>query len=747
MNCIKFLFSVLLISCFACGASAKTDLIPLPQKVTWGKGNYVMKKSVTIAYVDPQLKPAAAYLAQNLAAQSGVSCKVASSRKGDIRLTLRDGKKSGGYLLTIDRFGILVSGNDYNGVINGIGTIRQMALQHSFPYVSIQDEPRFQWRGFMLDCSRHFFSKQEVEQLINLMAMYKFDRFHWHLTDDQGWRIEIKKYPLLTAKGAWRKYNNQDSICLRRASQEDNPDFLLPNDKKKVEQGDTLYGGYYTQDDIREIVAYAKQRGIEIIPEIDMPGHFLSGVSNYQGLSCFNTVGWGQTFSSPICPGKDSALEFCKNVWKEVTALFPYQYVHIGGDEVEKDNWKKCPDCQKRIKDNHLKDEMELQSWFIHQMEHTINSLGKKMIGWDEIIEGGLSKTSTISWWRGWVPDAVSKATSYGNDAIFCPTSISYLDYAESPDHLNNIYTFDFQSDRLSAAQKEHVLGVQGNLWTEWVPTYDRMMYHYFPRMLAMAELAWTDPQHKDFTDFRRRVRKQLLSLHQLGVSYHVPSITGMNTVTAFTDQATLHVSCDDPLAVIRYTTDGTFPNTSSAKYEKPIKVDETTHFILRTFTPEGKGGELVKADFIKQGYLESMKVQPSRTGLTTAWHDFPGVKCALISQAPLKGNYSIPDVMIPEGVKGNIGLVIRGYIKVPKDGVYTFALKSDDGSWLKIDGNMVVDNDREQSPHEEICGQALKAGFHRIEVRYFDHNGGMLRLNVFNQEGKQLLPAELYFN
>ena len=175
--------------------------------------------------------------------------------------------------------------------------------------------------------------------------------------------------------------------------------------------------------------------------------------------------------------------------------------------------------------------------------------------------------------------------------------------------------------------------------------------------------------------------------------------------------------------------------------------MDETTHFILRTFTPEGKGGELVKADFIKQGYLESMKVQPSRTGLRAAWHDFPGVKCALISQAPLKGNYPIPDVMIPEGVKGNIGLVIRGYIKVPKDGVYTFALKSDDGSWLKIDGNMVVDNDREQSPHEEICGQALKAGFHRIEVRYFDHNGGMLRLNVFNQEGKQLLPAELYFN
>ena len=212
------------------------------------------------------------------------------------------------------------------------------------------------------------------------MAFYKMNKFHWHLTDDQGWRVEIKRYPKLTERGAWRKYNSHDKECNRRAKDEDNDDMLVPTDRYKIIDGEKQYGGFYTQKEIREIVDYARVRGIDVIPEVDMPGHMLAAEENYKGLACTDDIGF-KFFSSPVCPGKETAMEFCKNVYDEIVSLFPYEYVHIGGDEVEKTNWKNCPDCQKRIKDNGLKNEEELQSWFIHEMENYLNAKGRKMIG------------------------------------------------------------------------------------------------------------------------------------------------------------------------------------------------------------------------------------------------------------------------------------------------------------------------------------------------------------------------------
>ena len=748
MNYKRFLFLIVLfVSCLA-DLQASVSIVPIPNQITWNNGVYKLKQTVSISYSSDHLKSAALYLAENLHSVLGVKSKVKLGGNGNIRLSLTNDQSLGasGYRLTVDKNGVNVVGCDYNGVVCAIATIRQMAMKTELQYVSITDRPHFVWRGFMLDCSRHFFSKKEIEELINLMALYKLDRFHWHLTDDQGWRIEIKQYPLLTLKGAWRKYNNQDSICMQNARLQDNKDLNLPQENKRIEGKDTLYGGYYSQDDIREMVAYAKQRGIEIIPEIDMPGHFLSAVSNYKGLSCFDKVGWGRVFSSPICPGKDSALEFCRNVWKEIFALFPYEYVHIGGDEVEKGNWKKCPDCQRRIKENNLKNEEELQSWFIHQMEKYFNENGRKMIGWDEILEGGLSKSATVSWWRTWVPDAVDQVTAHGNDVIYCPGSPMYFSQHEQNTSLNEIYTYDLQPSRLSDSQKSHVLGVQANLWAEGIPSRNRMFYMYFPRILALSELAWSNPKNMNFVDFYNRLTYQFEMLHRMGVPYRTPSLYGFNNINVFTKKGTLTVGCKDSLATVRYTTDGSFPNCKSTLYTNPVTVDETTHFILRAFNPEGRADEMVKADFVKQGFLESLDIDKKLTsGLSAEWHEFPGVKCSLIGNAPLNGVYDIDDVMIPSGVKGNIGLIIQGYIKVPADGVYTFALMSDDGSWLKIDGNMVVDNDREQSPHEMICQQALKAGLHRMEVRYFDHNGGMLRLRVSDQQGQRLNPKDIY--
>ena len=744
---------LLLFSILSLGIQAQVNLVPAPQKVTVGTGEFNLAQGTTIAYSSAALKPAAEYLQVCLQRYAKVNATLVAGKQGDIRLTTKKGIAKDGYQLNVKANGIDINAANYSGTLSAIATLNQLLLQNdgkaAIPTVAVTDAPRFNWRGFHLDVSRHFFTVDEVKEIIDLMALYKLNRFHWHLTDDQGWRIEIKKYPLLTEKGAWRIYNNQDTACMQLAARDDNPNLLIPKKNTRVENGDTLYGGYYTQDQIRDVVAYAKQRGIEIVPEIDMPGHFLSAIENYEGLSCFPTIGWGQYFTTPLCPGKQKVLDFCKDIWSEIFKLFPYEYVHVGGDEVRKDTWKECPDCQKRIKDNHLKNEEELQSWFIHQMEAFINKNGKKMMGWDEILEGGLSKTATVTWWRTWVPDAPSQVTAQGNNVIFCPGSPMYLSQAEEKTSMRSIYEYDKEMLKgMNAKQKQHVIGVQGNMWCEYIPTRERLLFQYFPRILALSELAWTKPELKDYDEFYSRLPKQFAMLHKLNVPFRTPSLDGVYHVNAFTTEGTMAVSCADPLATVRYTTDGSFPNKNSQLYNGPVKVDETTHFILRTFAPNGQAGEMLKADFLKQGLLEPVKVDACKLtqGLNAAWYNYRGEKCREIHKAPFNGNYAANDVVIPEGVKGNIGLIITGYLRVPEDGVYTFSLMSDDGSWLKIDGNMVVDNDRPQSPHEEVSQQALKAGLHKIEVRYFDSNGGMLRLWVFDTKGQKMQPADIYF-
>ena len=749
---MKKLFTLFIICILSLGIQAQISIVPAPDRISVGNGQFLLPQHTTIAYSSDALKPAAEYLQICLKRYASVNAELIKSKQGTISLSMKKGVAKDGYQLNVTANGVEIASSSYSGTLSAIASLNQLILLNdkkaSVPFVTIADKPRFGWRGFHLDVSRHFFTVDEVKEIIDLMALYKLNRFHWHLTDDQGWRIEIKKYPLLTDKGAWRIYNNQDTTCWQLAARDDNPDLLIPKKNTRVENGDTLYGGYYKQDEIRDIVKYAKQRGIEIVPEIDMPGHFLSAIENYEGLSCFPTIGWGKYFTTPLCPGKDKVLEFCKDIWREIFKLFPYEYVHVGGDEVRKDTWKECPDCQKRIKANNLKNEEELQSWFIHQMEAFINKNGRKMMGWDEILEGGLSKTATVTWWRTWVPDAPKQVTAQGNDVIYCPGSPMYLSQAEEKTSMRSIYEYDLQPASMTPKQKQHVIGVQGNLWCEYIPTRERALFQYFPRILALSELAWTKPELKNYDKFYSRLPQQFAMLHKLNVPFRTPSLDGIYRVNAFTNEGIMTVSCADKLASIRYTTDGSFPNKTSQLYTGPVKVNETTHFILRTFAPNGQAGEMLKADFIKQGLLEPVTVDASKltNGLNAAWYDYQGETCSDIHKRKFNGNYQTADVVIPEGVKGNIGLIITGYIRIPEDGVYTFSLMSDDGSWLKIDGNMVVDNNRPQSPHEEISQQALKAGLHKIEVRYFDSNGGMLRLWVFDTKGNKMQPADIYF-
>ncbi|MFV0581026.1 MAG: family 20 glycosylhydrolase [Parabacteroides gordonii] len=734
--------------------SHDVSIIPIPKEIKNANGEFTLKDGMTIGVADKQLLPAANYLSGLLSRSTGYIYNVREG-DGDISLAVSDiaGQNEGAYTLDVSSGKVQIKGNTYGGVISGIESLRQLLpaeiespevvsdITWSVPAVQITDAPRFGWRGLMLDVSRHFYTKEEVKELLDMMALYKLNKFHWHLTDDQGWRVEIKKYPLLTEKGAWRTFNNHDRECMRLAKVQDNPDYEIPAEKLRITQGDTLYGGFYTQNDIKEIVEYAGVRGIDVIPEIDMPGHMLAAVSNYAGVSCFNQTGWGTTFSSPVCPGKDSALEFCKNVYSEIIPLFPYKYIHLGADEVEKTNWKKCPDCQKRMKDNGLKTEEELQAWFVHDMEKFFNENGKEMIGWDEILEGGLSPTATIMWWRSWHPQSVPDATAQGNHAIMSPNTNFYFDYQQDKNSLPGVYNFNPMLESLNDAQKALILGMQANLWCEYIPSFERAQYMIMPRMMALSEQAWSDPSVKSWDGFTERLVKQFPRLNIMGVNYRMPDLEGFNNTNAFIGEGNVTITCLDPSVEIHYTTDGSIPTLESPRYTEPIKVTETTDFTFRTFRPNGKKGDIVKTRYIKSEYAPAAEATPSKKGLQAVWHEFKGNKCADIEKAPVNGTYEISEVTIPAEAKGNIGLVISGYFNAPEDAIYTFNLISDDGSTLTIDGEQVVDNDGPHSVREVTGQKALAKGLHPIQVKYFDNNGGMFQLKVMTADGKEI-PA-----
>lgn len=748
----KLSISLLIASFSFCGLHAQQQtisILPRPVSMTVNEGTFILKDGMKISVSDKSLLPAAQYLQQIL--QPDVKATTSVGNAGHITLKLEPSlRQEGAYELVISTKGVQVKAADYAGIVSAIASIRQLlptdAKKSSLPAVNIKDDPRFEWRGIMMDASRHFWDKEEVKRVLDLMALYKLNKFHWHLTDDQGWRVEIKQYPLLTEKGAWRKYNSHDRECMRRAQTEDNTDFLIPEDKLKVVDGDTLYGGYYTQQDIKDVVAYATQRGIEVVPEIDMPGHFLAAINQYPDIACTGAIGWGHTFSSPICPGKKSAMEFCKNVYKEIFSLFPSKYVHLGGDEVEKTNWKKCADCQKRMKEEQLDSEEALQAWFVRDMEKFFKENGKKLIGWDEVVADGLSTDATIMWWRSWYPKAIPTATEEGKHAIATPNEYCYFDYQQDKGTIKKMLEYDPCAGKLTLEQQKLVMGVQGNVWAEWIPSMKRWEFMVVPRLLALSEIAWSEPDAKlNEKAFYEAAVPQFKRLDKMKVNYRIPDLEGFYNVNAFVDKAALQVSCPLPGVEIRYTTDGTIPTRSAKLYQGPLTVTESTDFTLRTFRPNGTSSDFVKTSFVKSPYAESdTTVKPEANGLLATWYGYKGSRCAEIDSAAVMDNYVVETVSIPEGVKGNIGLILKGYIQIPADGIYTFALLSDDGSTFKIGGELVIDNDGAHAPREVVAQKALRKGPHPVEIRYFDSNGGTLSMYIIGEDGvKKLMTKE----
>lgn len=587
------LSSLLITCCCLIGCSTKEakkiQVIPEPFLIKNSEGTIVLDKnsSVYLSPVDGALKAIYQGLVASTSASMGWEFPITTDPdKARILLQIDENLDTlgneGYYLLSSDDKIKILSASPA-GLFYGVQSLLQLLppqivankvqqnITWEVPRVEIMDKPRFGYRGMHLDVSRHFMTKEEVKRYLDMLAMLKINRFHWHLTDDQGWRIEIKKYPKLTEVGAWRVVRTE-----------------MWHDRPFAEAGEVAtYGGFYTQDDIREVVAYAKERFIEVVPEIDMPGHIVAVLASYPEFSCdhadYRVIPGGYWPPTDIlCVGNDQSIEFVRDVLTEVMDLFPYEYIHIGGDETVKTKWKTCPKCQARIKEKRLQNELELQSWFISDVEQFVLSKGKKIIGWDEILEGGLAPEATVMSWRG--EEGGVEAASLNHDVIMTPYQYLYLDFLQDnperepmamhePDMttLRRVYNYDPVPAELKKEGQKHILGAQANVWTEFMPNFEHVQYMASSRMCALSEITWSVSENKNYIRFWEKLQAMHERYDILDIPYSTgSSIVDMRHSNLLGDSISVTMESDYPDVEIYYTIDGSEPSTTSIRYERP---------------------------------------------------------------------------------------------------------------------------------------------------------------------------------
>lgn len=582
MLCLGFL------SCSEKSSVADYRVIPLPQEIVKEQGDgFVIDKSTSIVYTDgAEMKRNAEFLAEFIKENTGLELATVmsnSSMPKAINLVIGNSVENmEGYCLTADNNRIEIVSSSPAGVFYGIQTLRKSlpvteCSEILMPAVTIKDSPRFAYRGAHLDVSRHFFTTDSIKRFIDMLALHNLNRFHWHLTDDQGWRIEIKKYPKLTTVAAER----DETVIGRNSGEYDG----------------VHYGPFfYTQEECREIVEYAAERHITVIPEIDLPGHMQAALAAYPEYGC--TGGpyevwkmWGVS-DNVLCAGNDATLSFIEDVLSEVIEVFPSEYIHIGGDECPKTQWEKCPKCQARIKalgikgDKKHSAEMYLQSFVINHAEKFLNSKGRNIIGWDEILEGGLAPNATVHSWRG--VEGGIEAAKQGHDCIMSPTTFMYFDYYQTKytdDEplaiggyvpVEKVYSFEPVNDTLSTDVKKHIIGVQANLWSEYVPTFSHVEYMELPRMAALCEVQWCKPENRDFQDFKQRLLPLfgIYEKRQYNYARHILDIEEKFTTDLEKGAIVIELKTLDNIPVY-YTLDGSEPTTESDRYTKPLEIKE----------------------------------------------------------------------------------------------------------------------------------------------------------------------------
>ncbi|HSE28445.1 MAG TPA: family 20 glycosylhydrolase [Gemmatimonadales bacterium] len=721
-------------------------IIPTPARVERRTGAFTLPAGARVRLrgrKDAAATAVAAYADSLLGAALGPAPAGARPARGAIvlRLDAASGTASReAYRLEVGTGGVVISATDPAGLFYGVQTLRQLLPSPSrradpaVPAVLIEDSPRFPWRGLHLDVGRHLFPVDFIKRYVDLLAAHKLNVFHWHLTEDQGWRIEIRKYPRLTEVGAWRKET-----------------MVGKNFDPYVGDG-VPYGGFYSQAEIREVVAHAAARFVTVVPEIEMPGHSVAALAAYPELACTEgpfevRTTWGVS-EDIYCP-KEETFAFLEGVLEEVLQLFPSRFIHIGGDEAPKARWEASPVAQEVIRREGLKDAHELQSWFIRRIERFLAARGRRLIGWDEILEGGLPPGATVMSWRG-VAGGI-EAARQGHDVVMTPTSHLYLDYyqgdpAQEPlangglVPLERVYAYEPVPAELDAAAARHVLGAQGNVWTEYLTSPEAVEYMAWPRALALAEVTWSPNHRRDWRDFVARLPASLAWLDAWGVNYRVPDPAGLEEdVLTLGDSATLPLAAALPDGVIRCTLDGSDPVRDSPACAGALTVPATaegTTVSARLFLPNGRTSALRRIRVVRTALRDTALVTDSlRPGLDWQyWEVDPAIRSVreIPSRAPDRTG-TAPVVGLPDGGRPE-GFAVRmtGWIRVPADGVWRFALASDDGAVLRVAGEAVVDHDGLHAAEEKRGRIALRAGLHPIEVLYFQAGGGKdLRLSA----------------
>ncbi|MDO5036663.1 MAG: family 20 glycosylhydrolase [Porphyromonas sp.] len=777
----------------SCGGGAKEELahnagihiIPEPvQLEKTGEGKILLTKNTTIVASNPELEEVASFFAGKLKSSTGYNVQVVTESrnpKQEIMLALVGEDvvpNAEGYTLDASQSeGVRIQASTKSGAFWGMQTLLQLlpaevessqtvrSVAWEIPEVSIVDEPRFAYRGKHFDPCRHWIPVEDVKKQLDVMSMMKLNTMHWHLTEDQGWRIEIKKYPELTEVASVR-----------------------------TEGDGTEYGPYfYTQEEVKEIVAYAAERNIQVIPEIEFPGHNVGVLTAFPELGCYGKDYpyevrniWGIS-NEVLCAGNDDVFTFAENVLKEVAELFPSEYLHIGGDECPKDIWKTCSKCQARIKSEGLKDEFELQSYFIHKIEEVVLSLDKKMIGWEEILEGGLALSATVMSWTSEHGGIVS--ANMGHDVIMTPASAGYyLDHYQGDSNieptaiccystLDRVYDYDPMPKAIDADKRHHILGVQGNVWSEYLYEPWQMEYMAFPRIIAVAEVGWTPLEKKDFKDFERRLENFQVRMDQHDVYYYIPQPEqpgGSIDHIAFVGESTnVEFTTTNHVDKIIYTIDGSEPTLKNSEiYSTPLTFTDDTTLKIRSATHGGRMSPvrtitIDKAEFapavaqtsdedFAQKYAQGIKVQHTKGRFFTSdellAHKEFDVTYPTEFAAAKQPFYIKPALEHHMSNVNHFGTIITGYVNVPVDGVYRVS------SLLHkvwVDDEVVIDNEDEvKKTATNDTMLALGKGLHKVQFTYIGEikGGWPSQWNDirprFAKIGEQLafIPDELYF-
>ena len=713
------------------------NIIPTPQSLVQQDGFFRLNSHTAITAVSPEAKTIAEFFAAKMRTSTGLDIQVAE--KGNILLSLDsslDVPNDEGYSLEVSKDAVKVVAKTTQGLFYGMQSFLQLlpaeiespskvnGIAWQAPAVSIKDAPRFGYRGIMLDPCRHFMSAENVKKYIDVLSLFKINRIHWHLTDDQGWRIEIKKYPKLTEIGS-----------------------------KRIDGEGTEYGGYYTQEEIKDIVKYAADHFITVVPELELPGHEMAAIAAYPNLSCKGEPGtpriiWGVE-DIVMCPGKEDMFTFLQDVIDEMVPLFPSEYFHIGGDECPKTSWKNCPLCQKRIKAEGLKAdgkhsaEEKLQSYVIQRMEKYLETKGKKIIGWDEILEGGLAPSATVMSWRG--EEGGIAAALMDHTVIMTPGGNGmYLDaYQGDPKIepvtiggytlLEKTYSYNPIPDTLTAMGKsDYILGVQGNTWSEYMYDEAKRDYMIFPRILAVAEIGWTNLDRKNYKDFERRIENAYVRLDGHAINYHIPlpeQPNGSCNFVAFTDKASLEFKTTRPIKMV-YTLDGSEPTPASTAYTAPIEISETTTLKIASVLPSGKMSPIRTIQVEKQSLAPAKEVAQTTPGLNMEVTDGMYLNVKELEAAKKETKKSVIKdlkeirsvVETSESMRGvnQYAAVATGYVNIPEDGVYFI---SSDLEEVWIDGKLLVNNGGEVkrfSRHDNSV--ALAKGLHEIKAVFLGH-------------------------